>query len=131
MRILSLIVLSMVLFGCGSGMNGNYIMWSNGGQYFTQCGSGSNGSYDYVNVSLAQSGSQLSGSFTSVATGVSGSLQGSMSGSNIQMYLMPTTGGSGNGYITATGTWTNGYAQFSVVNPSCGGAAAQATMIKP
>ena len=117
MRVLSVLVLAMLLFGCGAS-NFQGAFYSNP----TTILSGSGGQQAQVVFNLTQTGNTISGSMaTNPPGGPTGQLTGQVNGDQIQQFTLSLSQGAGScSQFTGTGSYSN-YVLTLNYNANCGG----------
>jgi hypothetical protein len=125
MRLLSVLVFSLVLFGCGAG---GYT-----GVFYSQATSALRGqastNQERIVFTLTQSGSSVSGSFSGEYSGIAGQFTGTTNGDSLSNFTMQLPANSGS-CTTLTGSGT--YASYNMTlnyNAQCGGTAVAGSIV--
>ena len=102
MRILTVVVMGMLLFGCGRDLTGMYT----GNGTITR---GQTGPQEQITIQLTDTSGTLSGTWTSVTNGSSGQITGTADGDTITSltFMIPEGGQNCSGTLTGSGSFAN------------------------
>ena len=114
LMLLNVGILSLLVTGCGKNLNGNYT----GIDQVTQTATGTTGSYvpstganqsSSMTMALTQNGESVTGTWNDAQSGLSGSIQGTMSGGSLGSIIMMSSGTTGTtGYSSYGSSYLTG-----------------------